>query len=96
MTEGDEMKISAPVKAPQGIAHKRKAAAGEVKTRTLEKHKDAAPTCTLPTHKGSRANDILAQWLRGRAEVRKISLPPAGMATQIARIRALESAFGRQ
>jgi len=51
-TEGYEMKGSAPVKAPQRIAHERKPGAAEKSTRTLEKHKGAAPTRTSTSHKG--------------------------------------------
>src|SRR6267378_1967284 len=52
-TEGDEMKVSAPVKAPQRIAHKKRAEAAEKsKPAPLKSTRGAAPTHTPATHKG--------------------------------------------
>jgi hypothetical protein len=47
------MKIAAPVKAPQRIAHRKNTRRGKVKNRTLKHHKGAAPSHTSVPTKGS-------------------------------------------
>ena len=45
--------VAFSVKAPERVAHgKSSDTARKVKTRTLERHKGAAPTCTPSSHKG--------------------------------------------
>ncbi len=45
--------VAFSVKAPERVAHgKSPDTARKVKTRTLERHKGAAPTCTPSSHKG--------------------------------------------
>src|SRR5258705_9228602 len=52
-TEGNEMKIAAPIETLQTVAHKtNRQLQGKVKDRTLEKHKDAAPTPTSAIYEG--------------------------------------------
>jgi hypothetical protein len=70
-TEGDEVKISASVTAPQGLRI-------EEIMRTLQNQRVRHPPSALPTYSESNANDILLTRLMGEriSEYNPVRRPP--------------------
>ena len=75
-TEGNEMKIAAPVKAPQRIAHKKNTSRGKVKNRTLEHQRVRHPRTHPLLTKGSMQM-IYSRGVSKKQDRQEISTPPA-------------------